>query len=480
MMAIKSSIFKIHRVLGAFLSILFLMWFVSGVVMMYHTYPKVDKTQALKYAEVIDTSVVSPLGLQAAVASIDSVSAITLDRRAGMEVFTLTSPKGKALINASDGNQKSRYDKDELQEMANRWSDHPACLLDSLYAVDVWLIGSYPFHDYPVYHYCLPGKDKAELYLSSQTGDALQYTTQESRFWAWVGAIPHWIYIKQFRAYGRQPWVDIVLWVSGICTIMAITGWIVGLYACSQARKRGKFTPYQKPWFRWHHLSGVLFGFFVITWIFSGYMSLKKVPQWLVKVYESRSVQEDIYGKVVPLEAYRLDYRKILAGEEVKRLSWLSLGGIPLYKVETDSQIYLVDASIPNKVEKATIDEAFCQKMMQNVRDKAHIRVEKMEDYDNYYISLNRTRPLPVYKITVEDSDNSCYYLDPKDGTCIYYNDNTRCRIWLYKGLHCFSCMFFSHHNALRHGIMWLLLIGGIVVSVTGLFLSFKYIKHRL
>lgn len=48
MMAIKSSIFKIHRVLGAFLSILFLMWFVSGVVMMYHTYPKVDKTQALK------------------------------------------------------------------------------------------------------------------------------------------------------------------------------------------------------------------------------------------------------------------------------------------------------------------------------------------------------------------------------------------------------------------------------------------------
>ena len=117
MMAIKSSIFKIHRVLGAFLSILFLMWFVSGVVMMYHTYPKVDKTQALKYAEVIDTSVVSPLGLQAAVASIDSVSAITLDRRAGMEVFTLTSPKGKALINASDGNQKSRYDKDEFR----RW-----------------------------------------------------------------------------------------------------------------------------------------------------------------------------------------------------------------------------------------------------------------------------------------------------------------------------------------------------------------------
>ena len=58
-MRIESSFFKVHRILGIFLSILFLMWFVTGIVMMYHTYPKVDKSQELKYAEVIDTSVIS-------------------------------------------------------------------------------------------------------------------------------------------------------------------------------------------------------------------------------------------------------------------------------------------------------------------------------------------------------------------------------------------------------------------------------------
>lgn len=65
-----------------------------------------------------------------------------------------------------------------------------AMLKDTLNEIDVWLIGAYPFKDFPVYHYCFPDEEKGELYLSSRTGDALQFTTWKSRFWAWVGAIP--------------------------------------------------------------------------------------------------------------------------------------------------------------------------------------------------------------------------------------------------------------------------------------------------
>ena len=250
----------------------------------------------------------------------DSVSGIVLNKRAGANVLTITVPEGKSLINASDGGLKSRYEKTELQKMANRWSDQPACLVDSLFAVDVWLIGSYPFHDYPVYHFRFPEKDDAELYLSSQTGNALQYTTRNSRFWAWLGAIPHWIYIKQFRAYGRQPWVNIVLWISGIATIMAIAGLEIAIYASRKAKRKGNITPYPKrSWYRWHHLSGIFFGLFVITWIFSGFMSLKKVPQWLVKVHEPRNLQEEVYGKILPLSAYSLDYHRVIASDEIKQ-----------------------------------------------------------------------------------------------------------------------------------------------------------------
>lgn len=480
-MRIESSFFKVHRILGIFLSILFLMWFVTGIVMMYHTYPKVDKSQELKYAEVIDTSVISHSDLQQLITSMDSVSGIVLNKRAGANVLTITVPEGKSLINASDGGLKSRYEKTELQKMANRWSGQPACLVDSLFAVDVWLIGSYPFHDYPVYHFRFPEKDDAELYLSSQTGNALQYTTRNSRFWAWLGAIPHWIYIKQFRAYGRQPWVNIVLWISGIATIMAIAGLEIGIYASRKAKRKGNITPYPKrSWYRWHHLSGIFFGLFVITWIFSGFMSLKKVPQWLVKVHESRNLQEEVYGKILPLSAYSLDYHRVIASDEIKQLTWLSPGGIPLYKVETSDQTYLVDASCPDSIKKVMIDETFCRDIFRNIRGKsADIQVSLMEEYDSYYISLNRSRPLPVYKITVKDADNSCYYLNPKDASCTYYNDNTRLRVWLYKGLHCFSCVFLSHHSLLRHAIMWILLIGGVIVSITGFVLSIHYIRRK-
>ena len=39
---------KIHQILGLLLSILFLMWFISGIVMIYHSFPRVN--QKLKLA----------------------------------------------------------------------------------------------------------------------------------------------------------------------------------------------------------------------------------------------------------------------------------------------------------------------------------------------------------------------------------------------------------------------------------------------
>ena len=82
--------------------------------------------------------------------------------------------------------------------------------------------------------------------------------------------------------------------------------------------------------------------------------------------------------------------------------------------------------------------------MMQHIRGKeVPVEVSLLTEYDNYYISLKNALPLPVYKIKVRDADKSCYYLDPVDGSCRYFNENTRYRVWMYKGLHCFSTVFF-------------------------------------
>ena len=209
-------------------------------------------------------------------------------------------------------------------------------------------------------------------------------------------------------------------------------------------------------------------------------MSLAQVPQWISKVHEPRNVRDEINGSSLALDAYRLDCQRILEQEGIKNLTWTSLGGYPCYKVETEKETYLVDATIPSEVRRLEVDETFCREMMQRIRGKeVPVEVSLLTEYDNYYISLKNALPLPVYKIKVRDADKSCYYLDPVDGSCRYFNENTRYRVWMYKGLHCFSTVLFARHQTLRDVLMWILLLGGCVLSVTGVILSIRYVSRN-
>ena len=88
-MKIHGLFIKTHRVLGICLSILFLMWFVSGIVMMYHTYPRVEKEQALAFAEDIDTVLLPIQNLVEELPLRDPVKSISLNKRAGENVIRI-------------------------------------------------------------------------------------------------------------------------------------------------------------------------------------------------------------------------------------------------------------------------------------------------------------------------------------------------------------------------------------------------------
>lgn len=479
-MRIRRLFIKMHRILGIYLSILFLMWFVSGIVMMYHTYPRIEKKQALAFAEDIDTSMLPIRELVKELPKQKPVKGISLCKRAGENVIRVSTEEDEFLLNARTGLHVRRFSCGQLQQVASRWSPEGAMLKDTLAGIDVWLIGVYPFKDFPVYHYRIPDGEKGELYLSSRTGDALQYTTWKSRLWAWIGAIPHWIYIKQFRAHGRQPWTNIVLWVSGIGILMTLSGLYAGIRSFWVAlKKHKKGTPYRKRPFRWHHMTGICFGLFALTWIFSGFMSLAQVPQWISKVHEPRNVREEINGSSLALETFRLDCRNILKQNGVRNLTWMTLGGYPCYKVETEKETYLVDATVASEAKRLVVDEMFCREMMRRIRGKeVPVDVTLLTEYDNYYISLKNALPLPVYKIDVQDADKSCYYLNPADGSCRYFNENARYRAWMYKGLHCFCTTFFAHNPLVRHILMWIFLLGGCALSMTGVILSIRHVSR--
>lgn len=477
-------IIKIHRILGTLFSILFLMWFLTGIVMIYHHYPSVSGSKALAY----DCSVTpaSHIPLDSLMSHIDcpadSIKEIQISLLPGMSLFTVKSAEDESLYDAVTGRRVNRLHKPSLDRIAAAWCSAPVMATDSLNEIDVWLIGAYPFKEYPVYKYSFDDDKRTELYLSSRTGRALQLTDSRTRLWAWLGAIPHWIYIKQLRATGRQPWTDVVLWLSGFGILMTFSGIIVGLRSMIIARRRGKLCPYRKPMFRWHHIGGLVFGLFVLTFIFSGFMSLQKVPASLVPYNDQYSAEQFGRGaEFIKPSGYTYDYRNLLTDSNVRQITMTVYGGVPVYKVQSRNDCCLLRANAMTR-DTLIVDEALCHAMAQ--RSLSHgmsYSVSVVNDYEPGYSSVraSRKRPLPVFKVAVHDDYHSCFYIPPHDDRVTYSNDNSRMRGILYNTLHSLNCQFFYNHQSLREVVLWILMIGGTVVSFTGLVLGYRYIKRK-
>lgn len=472
---------RFHQVLGTLLSLVFLMWFISGLVMMYHYYPSASVQDNLEHMNALErlTRPMSEIISSQSLASSEEISTISYEMTGSEPKITIKTTDAKEHIITMDGTLHGSYNEEQLLKVASAWHKEPVRLVDTLCHIDKWLIGAMPFKEWPVYHFAFDNAEESELYLSSRTGLAVQHTNREERFWTYLGAFPHWIYITQLRATGRQPWTDVVIYLSAPGSLMILAGIILGIRSWILARRRRLMTPYVKPWFRWHHLLGLVFGLFVLTFVFSGYMSMRPVPQWMKKTYQVRNLQEDFNG-TLRLDMFQLDAQKVIQSTPgIKRLTWTMIGPKAYYKVETTERTFLLDAG-RDSLTPFEFNEQETRNLMEAVRGRdGEVTVTLLEDYDFYYVYIRNDYPLPVYRAEVSDPDGSTYYLNPKDGSLRYYNNNTKWRKWLYSGLHTFSIPFFKHHKGLRDTIFWVLMIGGCAVSVTGVYMGTRVLARR-
>ena len=116
---------------------------------------------------------------------------------------------------------------------------------------------------------------------------------------------------------------------------MVIAGLYVGIYTTVQARRRRKkrFIPYKKRWYYWHHLTGLVFGLFTLTWAFSGMMSLADPPEWFIPQHTPSAARDTMDALVPRPEAYPTDYRQLIAhsGHTVTQIRWTHFFGLPTY-----------------------------------------------------------------------------------------------------------------------------------------------------
>ena len=266
----------IHRILGTALSILFLVWFLSGLVMIYHTFPRADRADKRAKMDILSPENLPSLDqIEKRLPQNERINHVTLNSYLGQTVFHLRTEKGSYDIPADSTERLPVIDWNHIQRVASLWNTSSIAKVDSLYTLDQWIPFGRLKEEFPIYKFHFADPERHELYISSKSGEVLQYTDKNSRFWAWLGAIPHWVYFTSLRQ-DAELWIKVVVWLSGIGCVMCIAGIYLGIRDFRLARRRHLISPYKKFWYKWHHILGVLFGLFVLTFCFSGMMSLAR------------------------------------------------------------------------------------------------------------------------------------------------------------------------------------------------------------
>lgn len=473
----------IHRILGSLLSILFLVWFLSGLVMIYHTFPRADradKRAKMDYLRVADLP--SLQTIKDRLPKGEPIKNITLNSYLGQTVFHIRTDKNSYDIPADSTETLPVIDGKRIRETASLWCTAPVEKVDTLYALDQWIPFGNLKKEFPIYKFHFADQEQHQLYISSKSGEVLQYTDKDSRLWAWLGAIPHWVYFTSLRQ-NAELWIKVVVWLSGIGCIMCIAGIYLGIRDFRLTRKRKLASPYKKFWYKWHHIIGTVFGLFVLTFTFSGMMSLARVQDWGLRTkLDINPAQELRKLAPSPLD-YPLDYRDVIQAYpgQIRQLEWGCFGDIPFYTILTDANDIVVNANSEHTVSPLKLDTEDIHSMLAQVHGtECAMDIRLLEEYDTYYISRKRKLDLPVWKVTIEDIDKSCYYINPGNGQYRYVNTPARWNHWMYPALHSLNIKILVDHPILWNIVMWGLMLGGTFVSLSGVWLGIKFLRRKI
>lgn len=476
-----------HKILGLLLSILFLGWFLSGIVMIYHTFPGVSQADRLEKQQVVGGQLPDMAALLSRLPDSATVRSISMEMYFDRPAVYFQGSHTPSMLYADSLLPPGEVNPEIFQLTAARWCAAPVMRVDTMCSLDQWIPFGRLREELPVYKYTFQDEKRHQLYLASRTGRVLQFTDKDQRLWAWLGAIPHWVYFTSLRQ-NQSAWINFVKWTSGIGCIMCLAGLVLSVQLAWRNRHKKLFSPYRKRWFKWHYVSGLAFGVFAVTFAFSGMMSLMDIPDWMKKApEENREMpgrgRRGGGGSRFEPAAYRLDYRRALAAvDSVKRVEWLSWQGHPYYRLTTDTRTVHIDASDTAAVRPFRLtEEMIRQEAVRMYGDSIPYRLEWLTTYDEDYYGRKKERvPLPVYRIVADDEMHTRHYYDPLTLMQRRVDDDGRLRRLLYSGLHSLDFKFLADRSVLWHIVMYVLLIGGSFLSLTGVVLSMKWVIRKV
>ena len=500
-----------HRWLGIAGSLLFVVWFASGIVLMYAGMPVLDAGERLARSPALDLSTARLDMGEAAVRAGFAPARIVVGMHGDRPVYRLSGSRGWTTVYADTGAPAGGLNADQALAIARRFAPEHAGTVRydaRLTAPDQWTLQSGAF--FPLHRIALGDAAATVLYVSDRTVEPVLETTRRGRFWAWLGAVPHWLYFTPLRSRVAF-WSDLVIWLSILGCVLALSGIVWGLWrvALSTAyRLRGgrSHSPYDGL-MRWHHYAGLVFGLFTFTWIFSGGLSMDPWS-WHPGTGATAAQRQAVAGgplRLGPLTADALRAAAAAIGGSFppRELEVLQLGnephvlavdpaGAPPEGLALPTTLATLRSQVPEQRVVSMLrpdDGAFVRFSDERIEVAAAAAmpgaaVEEavwLRAYDDYYYDRSRRRPLPVLRARYDDDAATWLYLDPYRGAVVRKEERlTRLNRWLYRGLHGLDFPFLYGRRPLWDAIVIGLSLGGILVSVTSAAQGWRRLRRHV
>lgn len=467
-----------HRWLGVGGCLLFAIWFVSGIVMTLVGYPALDETARRAALRPIEWS-------QVTVTPNELLAALPLDRYPNEFALEMLLDRPVYRIKEWDGSLRTisarkienvgAIDAQSAIKIAADYAKAPATLLGTI-ARDQWTVPEGYGALRPLHKLAIDDTAGTQIYVSSMTGEIALVTTRSQRFWNWLGSVPHWIYFTDLRA--NQPvWRQVNLWLSGPAILVAISGIWIGILRL-RVRSRyphGTLSPYHS-WKWWHHWLGIVGGFFLFTWILSGWFSVNPNQWfsggwWTAEQWLAHSGHKGLtHDAQLPA----------LSRPDAKRVQFYYIAGEPLVRITTSQGEQVLDSRTMQA--PAFTDERLFASVATALPNHRLIVRERVEKDDLYWYSHHlAARPLPVLRAVFDDPGNSWFYLEPKSGEIIDFSDDgVRRYRWWFNAIHRWDFSWLLKYQPLWYGTMWTLALAGLVVSVSGVVIGWQRVRRKL
>jgi uncharacterized iron-regulated membrane protein len=509
MKLLRKVLLLFHRYVGIAISALVVMWFVTGITMMYvGGMPRLTPELRL---ERLTPLAIEDVHLTAAEAAERAEfgqppARATLVSILGRPAYRFGGNGGTTIVYADNGEVADEFTDVQTREIAARFmrvAVEKVEFLGTIEESDQWTLGM--SRALPLHKFAIADDAGSEVYISPITGDAGMLTTTRTRTYAWISTIPHFLYFTALR--NNQPlWYRIVVWTSAVAAVLAAVGLVISVMFYRRGRATWSAAIPYTGWMRWHYVTGVVFGVFSVTWAFSGLVSMEPWAWTNQRGIELRP--RTLSGGPLELAAFRAmetdTWNRLLDGGALKEVEFVRMQGEHYFvahrtyeegrdlgKRERIHQPYQVGGRVdPERliVSAATLEPRtapftagqIVDRVKAAVPDAPVARYDLLTEYDSYYYSRRAQTPLPVVRIQFADPAQTWLYIDPAlNQPLASIPKYARLERWLYNGLHSLD-FGYLYKRPLWDIVMLVLLIGGLVSSTIGLCLGLKRVVRGL